>query len=172
MAKQTIVVAHGMGDHSEDYHEAWRVALIGEESTLKDKVEVKGLLWDDLQDRVREIFPLYDERFAQVLEIFGLDKIKKKLGECYSKVDELLMDFLAFLFLHYLREWMKARCQMRLLETTYKANPPIMVGHSLGGVLMAYIFWDQREGGSAGTLLSKGLVMLGSPLGIMSPRTR
>lgn len=162
-----IVCIHGIGDHTEGFHEPW-ADLIRAVPGAED-AEIVGLLWDDKLDEIEERFPLVSQRFTDALKRFGLDEAREFLdGESYAMLREFLMDVLVYTSLGEMRALVLAHCGLRLKELSHgAADRTILVGHSLGSGLIVHLV--EQEYWATGAIPYAGAILMAPPLGIASP---
>jgi hypothetical protein len=167
MPKKLVVVAHGIGDHKEDFFEAWIPHL--EAAAPGQDFEVVGLHWDDVLDEVASHYDLVNERMADVVAKFGFTKLKELLDdENYKLIREHLMDVLVYCGLDDMRHYVQSTCILRLKKLTERrAKHSILIGHSLGAAMLPHL--TQMEYQATGAIPYHGLILLSSPLGMESP---
>lgn len=173
MAKRLVVCAHGIGDHKENFHEAW--ADILNQNHDSDKFVVKGLFWDDLQDQLYDKFIDINNETRELAEQTFLKTAYEYLdnpsyASILNFVKENIFDVVSYLFFKEFRNavlW--PRCIIRLLEITkkYKTRQPVLIGHSLGSIMLAHITWFIRN--TTSNLNYHDFFLLGSPIGFRSP---
>ena len=173
MPKKLIICTHGVGDHQEDFHEAWAEVL--NQNHDSNKFVVEGLFWDDLQDQLFDKFIDIKEEVRDAAEETFLKTAYKYLDDPSNKaildfIKENVFDVVSYLFFKEFRNatlWPK--CIVRLLEITkkYKTYQPILIGHSLGSVMLTHITWFIRH--TTGVLNYYDFFLVGSPFGFRSP---
>ena len=175
MAKKLIICTHGVGDHPDNFHEAWAEVLNANHDS--DKFIVKGLFWDDLQDQLFDKYYNIREEIRDVAEETFLKTAYEYLDDpdyqsILEFIKENVFDAVSYLFFKEFRDailWPK--CTIRLLEIIkkYKSYKPVLIGHSLGSILLTHITWFIRQ--TTGVLNFYDCFLIGSPIGFRSPLT-
>lgn len=173
MPKKLIICAHGIGDHQKDFYEAWAEVLYRNHDSSQFKVT--GLFWDDIQDELydkffdlpQELHDLAVETFLQNIYEYLNDPENQKIREFLT---EYMFDVSSYLLLKEFRNailWPK--CIVRLLElvNSYKTYQPVLIGHSLGSVMLTHTSWFIRQ--EVGALNLFDFFLIGSPIGLRSP---
>jgi hypothetical protein len=173
MAKKIVICAHGVGRHRDNFHETWAEVLNINHNS--DKFVVKGLFWDDLQDQLFDKFYDIEEKIRDVAEETFLKTAYKYLDEPSYKsildfIQENIFNAVSYLFFKEFRDailWPK--CIIRLMEIIkkYKSYQPVLIGHSLGSILLTHITWFIRQ--TTGILNYYDFFLIGSPIGFRSP---
>lgn len=173
MAKKLVICAHGVGNHSENFHESWAEVLNANHHS--DKFVVKGLFWDDLQDQLYDKFYDIDEEIRAVIEETFLKTAYKYLDNQFYKsildfIKENIFDSVSYLFFKEFHDailWPK--CIIRLMEIIkkYKSYQLVLIGHALGSMLLTHITWFIRQ--TTGVLNYYDFFLIGSPIGFRSP---
>lgn len=173
MAKKLIICAHGVGDHSKDFYKSWAAVL--NQNHNPDKFVVDGLFWDDLQDQLFDKFMDIKEEVRNAAEETFLKTAYEYLDDPSYKsildfIKENVFDVVSYLFFKEFRDavlWPK--CTIRLMEIIqkYKSYQPVLIGHSLGSILLTHITWFIRQ--TTGVLNFYDFFLIGSPLGLRSP---
>lgn len=172
--KKLIVVAHGIGNTAEGFHEAW-AKVIGKNVDLSN-AEVRGLWWEGVLDKVEEKYPLIDGTMADVVEACGFPDLKKWIGnENYGTMHDYLMDVLVYVGLPDMWQYIQDKCLESLDalrrdddgKPQYAAGDTILIGHSLGAAMLPQLVW--RNFAFTGSMAYRGLILLASPIALVSP---
>ncbi|MCF7817106.1 MAG: hypothetical protein K9M54_04425 [Kiritimatiellales bacterium] len=167
-AKKLVVVAHGIGNAEPDFHKAWEAILNTNHDP--DKFEVQGLYWEDVLQKVESKYPIINSNFAEAVEQFGFEKIRDLLDDdTYKMVSDYAMDVLVYCALDDMREYIQTQCIEKLHQLCNgRQSETILIGHSLGAAMLPHISWKQCI--ATGSMPYLGMILLASPLGIVSPR--
>lgn len=172
--KKLIVMAHGIGDTPEGFHMAWE-KIISRNVDLSN-VEVRGLWWEDVLDKVEAKYPLIDGAMADVVESCGFPDLKKWIGsDKYKLFHDYMMDVLVYVAFPDMWQYIQDECVKKLDalrcdedgKQQYAASETILIGHSLGAAMLPHLVW--RNFAFTGSMAYRGLILLASPLALVSP---
>lgn len=164
----TLVVAcHGIGNHDENFHEAWEEKF--KEIHPQGRFEVTGLHWDDLQDRIQAKYPLLSPEAADLVDKLGTGALKDvRDSDGYELMREFVLDVLVYCGLSEMRSYVLTACGLRLMrETKNRYKNTVLVGHSLGCALLTHL--TQLEQIHLGAIAYRGMILCAPPFGIESP---
>lgn len=172
MSKKLVICAHGIGDHKADFYKAWEDILkTNHDPNLFD---VAGLHWDDLQDQLWDKFFDMDEEVQKLVEKTFFGKILGYLNDPKDKetrqfLKENVFDAATYLLLSEFRKIVWNQCGIRLNEliAEHKDKSIILIGHSLGSVMLTHVTWYIRC--VTGYLGYHDFFLVGSPIGMRSP---
>lgn len=173
MAKKLIICAHGVGDHQKDFYTSWEEVLVRNHDA--DRFKVVGLHWDDIQDELYDKFFDLPEELQALAEDTFLENVYMYLDNPDNEhlvafLKENAFDAASYLLLKEFRNailWPK--CMVRLLEliNAHKTYQPVLIGHSLGSVMLTHTSWFIRQ--ETGSLKYHDFFLIGSPIGLRSP---
>lgn len=167
MPSKLVVVAHGIGDHAEDFHLEWEQLLRA--AHPDGEFDVLGLHWDDVLDEVASHYDIVNERFADAVARFGFSGLKDLLeDDDYRMVHEHVMDVLVYCGLDEMRHFVQSRCILKLARHCLRREKrSILIGHSLGAAVLPHIVTLEKL--EVGSIQYRGMILLASPLGMESP---
>jgi len=165
-----VVVTHGVGNHPEDFYLAWEEILRAHHPD--GDFQVAGLWWEDLLEKVAEKFPIVEDEFADAVSAFGFGQLAKLLdSSTYDRVRDFFMDVLVYLAMGEMTDYIRTALTIRLKELLQdqgaEAEETVLIGHSLGAVVLPHLVWRERN--AIGYIPYRGLILLAPPLGMASP---
>lgn len=165
-----VVVTHGVGNHPQDFHLGWEEILRAHHPD--GDFRVAGLWWEDLLEKVAEKFPIVEEAFADAVASFGFGQLAKLLdSSTYDQVRDFFMDLLVYLAMGEMADYIQTALTLRLKELLQEngaeAEETLLIGHSLGAVVLPHLVWRERN--AIGYIPYRGLILLAPPLGMASP---
>ncbi len=172
MPKKLIICAHGIGDFQSDFHEAWAEVLHRNHGS--DRFKVVGLFWDDIQDELFDKFFDLPAEIKKIAEDSFLKHVYQYLTDpSHARIVKFLkenaFDTASYLLLKEFRNatlWPK--CSLRLIDliNQYKTYQPVLIGHSLGSVMLTHTTWYIRH--MTGGVNLHDFFLIGSPMGFRS----
>jgi pimeloyl-ACP methyl ester carboxylesterase len=165
-----VVAAHGIGNHPPDFATAWEAVL--RRNHPQGEFAVVGLWWQDVLEKVAEKYPLVEQQFAAAMAQFGFPELQKILDSAgYAMAREYFMDVLVYIAMgdmtHYIQTEVALRLKQLIAAAGVRPADTILVGHSLGAAALPHVAWEERD--HIGYIPYGGMLLLASPLGIVSP---
>lgn len=174
MSKTLIVMAHGIGDATEDFYSDWE-KVIAKNHDLAN-VTVKGLCWEDCLQKIADKYDVANELLGEVVDLCGFSDLKKWTGsDDWKLFKDYMMDLLVYVGLSDMWLMIQNECALKLDalrkdvagEEIFDESETILIGHSLGAAMLPHLVW--REYAFTGTIPYRGMILLASPLGFESP---
>lgn len=174
MSKKLIVLAHGIGNATEDFYKEWEKVL-AKNHNLTD-VTVKGLWWEDILQKVEDKYDIVSGKMADIVEMCGFPNLKKWVGnDSWITFKDYMMDVLVYVGLPDMWLMIQDECALKLEflrkdengNEIFEEKDTILVGHSLGAAMLPHLVW--REYDFTGTIPYRGMILLASPLAFESP---
>lgn len=168
MATKLVIAAHGIGDAEEGFHETWEATIRANHPEAD--FEIKGLLWEDVLQKIADKFPIVSRRFADVLAKFDLEQVKSVVSDNaqYQLIHDYVMDVLVYAGLPDMSQYIVDTCALKLAALCQgREGDTILIGHSLGAAMLPHVVW--QEDYQTGTIPYHSLMLLASPLGMESP---
>lgn len=174
MQNTLIVVAHGIGNATEDFCQSWESAI--RQNTDLTNVTVKGLFWEEVLQKVEDKYDVVSGAMADVVAMCGFADLQTWVGNDSWKVfKDYMMDVLVYVGLPDMWLMIQDECALKLEalrrdangKEVFKEADTILVGHSLGAAMLPHLVW--REFAETGTVPYRGMILLASPLGFESP---